>query len=196
MKLATWNVNSVRAREERLLRWLGSAQPDVVCLQELKGPDAGFPTESMRQAGYASVVHGQKTYNGVAILSRVEPTEVVRGICDYCDTHKNDIWQEYAAAVAAAYTRGLLASMPAEQETMTTERERPAQTVFDQRGQRVGKQVNVAGNYYEIHGDGNVIGDHSRPQRTSHKSGNEESRKPHRCKSGHPCVCATRDVGP
>jgi exodeoxyribonuclease-3 len=82
MKLATWNVNSVRAREERLLRWLGTAQPDVVCLQELKVPDAGFPTESLRQAGYASVIHGQKTYNGVAILSRVEPTEVVRGFGD------------------------------------------------------------------------------------------------------------------
>ena len=82
MKLATWNVNSVRAREERLLRWLGAAQPDVVCLQELKVQDAGFPAEGLRAAGYASAVHGQKTYNGVAILSRAEPTDVVRGFGD------------------------------------------------------------------------------------------------------------------
>ena len=82
MKLATWNVNSVRAREERLLRWLGAAQPDVVCLQELKVLEAGFPAERLREAGYTSSVHGQKTYNGVAILSRVEPTEVVRGFGD------------------------------------------------------------------------------------------------------------------
>ncbi len=88
---------------------------------------------------------------------------VVRGICDYCDSHKNDVWQEYAAAVAAAYTRGLLASMPAEQETLTFERERPTPAVFDQRGQKVKQQINVNGDYYEynIHGDGNVIGDHS-----------------------------------
>ncbi len=82
MKLATWNVNSVRAREERLLRWLGSAQPDVVCLQELKVVERDFPEERLREAGYTSVVHGQKTYNGVAILSRLEPCDVALGFGD------------------------------------------------------------------------------------------------------------------
>lgn len=87
---------------------------------------------------------------------------VVRGICDYCDTHQNDVWQEYAAAVAAAYTRGLLATLAAETETLTTDSDRPAQTVCDMRGQQVAQQIVVNGAYHELHGDGNIIGDHSR----------------------------------
>ena len=77
MKLVTWNVNSVRAREERLLRWLEVNAPDVVCLQELKVTNEAFPFETLRAAGYHAAVHGQKTYNGVAILSRlpIEPIE-------------------------------------------------------------------------------------------------------------------------
>jgi exodeoxyribonuclease-3 len=82
MKLATWNVNSIRAREERLLRWLAAEQPDVVCLQEIKVVDSAFPVEALRQAGYLAAVHGQKTYNGVAILARTEPTDVERGFGD------------------------------------------------------------------------------------------------------------------
>ena len=82
MKLATWNVNSVRARLERLLAWLARHQPDVLCLQELKVVDEAFPTDALREAGYHCAVHGQKTYNGVAILSRVEPTDVRRGLSD------------------------------------------------------------------------------------------------------------------
>ena len=82
MKLATWNVNSIRAREERLLRWLGTHQPDVLCLQELKVTDDLFPMLAIRSLGYHAAVHGQKTYNGVAILSRSEPLEVERGFGD------------------------------------------------------------------------------------------------------------------
>ena len=82
MKLATWNVNSIRAREERLLRWLGAARPDVVCLQELKVADESFPAEAVRGAGYEAVVHGQKTYNGVAVLARVAPVSPERGFGD------------------------------------------------------------------------------------------------------------------
>lgn len=85
MKIAAWNVNSVRARLERLVDWLKSAQPDVVCLQELKCTDAEFPMEAVRDAGYHAAVHGQKTYNGVAILARTEPTDVVRGLSDGVD---------------------------------------------------------------------------------------------------------------
>jgi exodeoxyribonuclease-3 len=66
MKLATWNVNSIRARLDRILCWLGRAAPDVVCLQELKVTDEAFPYELIREAGYFAAVHGQKTYNGVA----------------------------------------------------------------------------------------------------------------------------------
>lgn len=82
MKIAAWNVNSIRARQQRVLDWLTAFQPDVLCLQELKCTDADFPLEAVRQAGYHAVTHGQKTYNGVAILSKREPTDVQRGMGD------------------------------------------------------------------------------------------------------------------
>ena len=69
MKLATWNINSIRAREERLLTWLGRETPDVLCLQETKVEDAGFPIEVLRKAGYEVAAFGQRSYNGVAIAS-------------------------------------------------------------------------------------------------------------------------------
>ncbi len=82
MKIATWNVNSVRARLERLLAWLERTQPDIVCLQELKGRQDVFPHEAIREAGYHAAVYGQRTFNGVAVLSRTEPTRVLRGLDD------------------------------------------------------------------------------------------------------------------
>ena len=82
MKVTTWNVNSIRSRLERLLRWLEKTRPDVVCLQELKATDEAFPYEVIQEAGYQAVVLGQKTYNGVAILARDEPTDVERGLGD------------------------------------------------------------------------------------------------------------------
>jgi exodeoxyribonuclease-3 len=85
MKLACWNVNSVRARQERLLRWLGRHSPDVLCLQELKVEAEKFPADALRDAGYTAVVAGQKTYNGVAILARSDPTDVRRGLDDGVD---------------------------------------------------------------------------------------------------------------
>jgi exodeoxyribonuclease-3 len=85
MKIATWNVNSIKARKERLLAWLAQHAPDVLCLQELKVEDASFPHDELRQAGYHAVVHGQKTYNGVAILSRRAPEHVRIGLDDGVD---------------------------------------------------------------------------------------------------------------
>ncbi len=85
MKISTWNVNSVRSRLERLLSWLDRWQPDVVCLQELKAQESNFPFEPLREAGYYAAVHGQKTYNGVAILSRSEPRDIVRSFGDGID---------------------------------------------------------------------------------------------------------------
>lgn len=82
MKLATWNVNSVRAREERLLRWLSAERPDVLCLQELKVTDDAFPLLAIRSLGYHAAVHGQKTYNGVAVLSLAAAAEVEHGFGD------------------------------------------------------------------------------------------------------------------
>lgn len=79
MKIATWNVNGINARLPLLLRWLAEAEPDVVCLQELKAPDAKFPIDSIRAAGYKAIWLGQSSWNGVAILARgAEPIEVRR----------------------------------------------------------------------------------------------------------------------
>ena len=74
MKIATFNINNVNRRLPNLLAWLKAAQPDVVCLQELKAADAAFPEAAIREAGYGAVWRGQQTWNGVAILARgVEP---------------------------------------------------------------------------------------------------------------------------
>jgi exodeoxyribonuclease III len=94
MKLATWNVNSIRARQDRLLDWLRSAAPDAVCLQETKVDDAGFPFDALQAAGYHAVTLGQRTYNGVAILSRRPATDVMRGFGD-------DVDDEQARTIAA-----------------------------------------------------------------------------------------------
>jgi exodeoxyribonuclease-3 len=82
MLIASWNVNSIKARLERALMWLDKVAPDVVCLQELKVTDEAFPYDELRMAGYHAAVHGQKTYNGVAILSREEPEDVIIGFED------------------------------------------------------------------------------------------------------------------
>ena len=82
MKVVTWNVNSVRSRLERLLAFLERFEPDVLCLQELKAQEEAFPFAAIRAAGYHAAVHGQKTYNGVAVLTRQEPAEVERGFGD------------------------------------------------------------------------------------------------------------------
>lgn len=82
MKIATWNVNSLKVRLPQVLEWLGSEQPDVLCLQETKLADARFPVAELADAGYRALYHGQPTYNGVAILSRTSPSDVR---CDWPD---------------------------------------------------------------------------------------------------------------
>ena len=82
MKLATWNINSIRARTDRLVAWLAATAPDVLCLQETKVEDAAFPLEALRAAGYEVAIHGQRSYNGVAIASRLPLGEVARGFGD------------------------------------------------------------------------------------------------------------------
>ncbi len=91
MKIATWNVNSLNVRLPHLLDWLTSAQPDIVGLQELKCEDAKFPIEAIREVGYEAVFAGQKTYNGVAILSRSPITDIQRGIPGYDDPQQRVI---------------------------------------------------------------------------------------------------------
>lgn len=81
MKIATFNVNGINGRLSVLLDWLAEAEPDVVCLQELKAPNERFPVTALRDAGYGAVWHGQKSWNGVAILARgADPIETGRGL--------------------------------------------------------------------------------------------------------------------
>lgn len=91
MKLATWNVNSLKVRLPQVLDWLSDTQPDVLCLQELKLEDKAFPLAEIQAAGYHAAFAGQKTYNGVAILSRSAPAEVITGIPGYEDVQKRVI---------------------------------------------------------------------------------------------------------
>lgn len=82
MKVISWNLNSINSRLERLLGVLDRHAPDVVCLQETKVVDAKFPSAELREVGYHATVHGQRTYNGVAILTRSEPADVTTGLLD------------------------------------------------------------------------------------------------------------------
>lgn len=93
MKIATFNVNGVNGRLSVLLRWLAEAEPDVVCLQELKAPQDKFPAAAIEKAGYGAVWHGQKSWNGVAILAKgTEPVVTRRGLPgDANDSHSRYI---------------------------------------------------------------------------------------------------------
>ena len=91
LRLATWNVNSLKVRLPHLLDWLSATRPDVVCLQETKTEDANFPAADLERAGYRSVYCGQKAYNGVAILARGAIADVVHGIPDFPDDPKRTI---------------------------------------------------------------------------------------------------------
>lgn len=93
MRIATYNVNGVNGRLPVLLRWLEERQPDVACLQELKAPDEKFPLAAIEKAGYGAVWHGQKSWNGVAILARgCTPQETRRGLAgDPDDSHSRYI---------------------------------------------------------------------------------------------------------
>lgn len=105
MKIATFNINGINGRLALLLRWLDEAQPDIVCLQELKSPNERFPLRAIEKAGYGAIWHGQKSWNGVAILARgVDPMETRRGLPgDPDDTHSR-----YIEAVIAGIVIGCL----------------------------------------------------------------------------------------
>lgn len=91
MQLATWNVNSLNVRLPHVLDWLNEHQADVLCLQELKQENAKFPIAALEQIGYHSAFEGQKTYNGVAILSRTPIEDVSKGMPDFPDEQKRVI---------------------------------------------------------------------------------------------------------
>lgn len=94
MKLVTWNINSIRARTPRLVAWLEANRPDVVCLQETKVEDPQFPHEAVTKLGYQVAIYGQKSYNGVAILSTQPLEGVMRGFED-------DVADDEARVIAA-----------------------------------------------------------------------------------------------
>ena len=104
MKLATFNINGIRARLPRLIEWLEREKPDVACLQELKCADDQLPIADIEAAGYGAVWHGQKGFNGVAILSRGDSPELRRiGLPgDPDDTHSRYIEAEAKGLVAAS----------------------------------------------------------------------------------------------
>jgi exodeoxyribonuclease III len=102
MRIATYNINSIKAHLENLTNWLKAEKPDVVCLQEIKCEDHAFPVQAMEELGYNSAVHGQKTYNGVAILSRHKIEDVQRGL-------PGDDTDEQARFIAATVIDGDLA---------------------------------------------------------------------------------------
>ncbi|MCY1668505.1 exodeoxyribonuclease III [Rhizobium sp. SL86] len=95
MKIATWNINGVKARIDNLRQCLSDSAPDIVCLQEIKSVDEGFPRLEIEALGYHVETHGQKGFNGVAILSKTKPDEVMRGL----PGDENDEQSRYIEAV-------------------------------------------------------------------------------------------------
>jgi exodeoxyribonuclease-3 len=95
MKIVSWNVNSIRARLENVIDWLKKEQPDVVLLQEIKCQNHDFPSEALEELGYNVAVHGQKTYHGVAILSKYPLEDVIKGL----PTFQEDTQARYIEAV-------------------------------------------------------------------------------------------------
>ena len=95
MKIASWNVNSLRVRIEQVCDWLKENDADLLCLQELKMPDGEFPHETFKQLGYHSVATGQKTYNGVAIISKEPLENVLIDLPDFDDEQRRYITGEY-----------------------------------------------------------------------------------------------------
>jgi len=107
MRIATWNINGVKARLETLLAWLKKDQPDIACLQEIKSVDEAFPRNEIEALGYHVETLGQKTFNGVALLSKKSPDEVMRGL-PIIDKQSAD--DEQARFIEAVYstTKGVI----------------------------------------------------------------------------------------
>ena len=100
MRIASWNVNSLRVRLPQLLEWLSATAPDVVALQETKLPEEGFPAAELAVAGYQSVWSGQKTYNGVATLARSALSDVLCDMPGYDDPQRRILANQLRRATA------------------------------------------------------------------------------------------------
>ena len=99
LKIATWNVNSIRIRLPLLLSWLAEQQPDIVCLQETKVEDYQFPEQKIREAGYSAVFSGQKSYNGVALLSKLPMDQIQYGFKDGYDAENKRLMSARIAGI-------------------------------------------------------------------------------------------------
>ncbi|MET0634803.1 MAG: exodeoxyribonuclease III [Chitinophagaceae bacterium] len=105
MKIATYNVNGVNGRLPVLLKWLAEARPEIVCLQELKAPNEKFPLQAINDAGYEAIWHGQKSWNGVAILSRIgKPVETMHEL----PGDPEDVHSRYIEAIVGGILIGCL----------------------------------------------------------------------------------------
>ena len=89
MLIATWNVNSIRTRLSQIIDWINRTNPDILCLQETKVMDDSFTIEPFEKLGYSVEVYGQKSYNGVAIISKVKPENVKKGFYGCNDSNQN-----------------------------------------------------------------------------------------------------------
>ena len=89
MLIATWNVNSIRTRLSQIIDWINEVNPDILCLQETKVMDDNFPVEPFEKLGYSLEVYGQKSYNGVAIISKIKPENVKKGFNGCTDSNQN-----------------------------------------------------------------------------------------------------------
>ncbi len=103
MKIATWNINGIKARHDNLIEWLKQAEPDIACLQEIKSVDENFPGEEIEALGYNLETHGQKSFNGVALLSKLRFDEVNRGLPLLNDGDPGD---EQARFIEGVFTVG------------------------------------------------------------------------------------------
>jgi exodeoxyribonuclease-3 len=97
LKIATWNVNSLRVRFEQVLAWLDAEEPDVLALQETKVANDSFPVDDFAERGYRAVANGQRAYNGVALVARRDPRDVTSEIADFADTERRVIAASFGA---------------------------------------------------------------------------------------------------
>ncbi len=102
MLIATWNVNSIRTRLSQIIDWINQVNPDILCLQETKVMDNSFPAEPFKKLGYSVEVYGQKSYNGVAIISKIKVENVQKGFFGCRDANQNmDIFQDQKRLISA-----------------------------------------------------------------------------------------------
>ena len=102
MLIATWNVNSIRTRLSQIIKWINQVNPDVLCLQETKVIDSNFPFEPFEKLGYSVEVYGQKSYNGVAIISKIEPEYIEKGFDGFTSSDQNtEIFQDQKRLISA-----------------------------------------------------------------------------------------------